>query len=364
MRRIVCLATLLCLSVALVEYSFAVTAYPDPIRIIQPDGTPVTVILQGDERVRWARSPDGYTLIYNGKGVYEYAIINPAGDLLPSGVKARDSSDRTQKDNLFLAAIPKGLFYSQYQVNILKQAWKTMKSGGPQHAFPTKGNRKLLCILIGYTDKPFTKTRTDFQNLFNQVGYNVDGARGSVKDYFAESSYNQLNLTTDVAGPYTAKNTAEYYGANNSADYDARARELVAEAIQMADADVNYADYDNDGDGAADGVHVIFAGYGEEAGGGPNCIWSHAWEIPPVTCDGISISQYSCSPELRSFFRTELTRIGSICHEFGHILGAPDFYDIDYETGGLFNGTGSWDLQGAGGWNAGGASPAHSNPYI
>ena len=79
-------------------------------------------------------------------------------------------------------------------------------------AFPTSGSRKLICILIGFTDKAFTKTKADFENLFNQVGYSADGATGSVFDYYKENSYNQLNLAVTVAGPFTAAHNMAIMG--------------------------------------------------------------------------------------------------------------------------------------------------------
>ena len=53
-----------------------------------------------------------------------------------------------------------------------------------------------------------------------------------------------------------------------------------------------------------------------------------------------------------------------ICHELGHVLGAPDYYDTNYEEGGLYDGTGTWDLMAQGSWNGGGSKPAHPNPRI
>jgi M6 family metalloprotease-like protein len=367
MRKLFVLATLLLLgSRILVEPLFAVTAYPYPVQITQRDGTLLTIIMQGDEKVKWAKTLDGYTLVYNSKGVYEYASLDAAGDLIPSGIKATEVQGRSLTELSFLAKTPKSLFFSASQVSIMKQAWNTLKSGNPEKAFPTTGSRKLLCILIGFTDLAFTKTQTDFQNLFNQVSYSVDGATGSVKDFFWECSYNQLSLAVDVAGPFTASNTMAYYGANVSGirGNDIRPRELVTEAVNLANPTTNYADYDNDGDGTVDGIYVIFAGYGEEYSGvSTDAIWSHAWSIPTVTLDGKTISRYSCSPELRGNSGTGLTRIGVICHEFGHVLGAPDFYDTDYTDGGQFSGTGQWDLQANGSWNNGGTTPAQPNPY-
>lgn len=47
--------------------------------------------------------------------------------------------------------------------------------------------------------------------------------------------------------------------------------------------------------------------------------------------------------------------MGTICHEFGHLLGLPDLYDVT----GYSNGVGSWCLMGTGGWEG---SPAIGAP--
>jgi len=73
---------------------------------------------------------------------------------------------------------------------------------------------------------------------------------------------------------------------------------------------------------------------------------------------------YSCSPELRSNSGQKITRIGVICHELGHALGANDYYDTDYSTGGEYEGTGLWDIMASGSWNDDGISPAGFNPYV
>jgi M6 family metalloprotease-like protein len=343
----------------------AVPAYPKPIVFRQPDGTILTVTLQGDERAKWAITSDGYTVLFNKKGFYEYAVKNTNNDIVVSGIQAKDPAKRSQQDADFLSKIDKKLKYSPQQVTLLKSIWQIKEeetlSQGP---FPTTGDRKLICILIGYTDNPFTKTQSDFNKLLNQVGYSLDGASGSVKDFYLENSYGQFNLTVDVAGPYTASHNMAYYGANDVLGYDIRPRELVTEAVNLANSSVNYADYDNDNDGSVDGVYVIYAGYGEEAGAPANTIWAHAWNISPLTLDGKIIESYSCSSELRGNTGTNLTRIGVICHEFGHVLGAPDFYDTDYSgSGGDFEGTGYWDVMASGSWNNNGATPPNHNAY-
>jgi M6 family metalloprotease-like protein len=341
----------------------AVTAYPHPVEITQPDGTTIMVQLKGDEKVKWGETLDGYTILINNQGIYEYAIATSKGDLDLSGVAVSNINSRTSEELELLKTTPKALYYSKDQVSTMHSIWK-IKDEQLQKAIPTTGNVKIICILAAYQDVAFTKTKTDFINLFNQVGYSAGTATGSVKDFYEESSYGQLNLTVDVAGPFTANNNMSYYGANDASGYDLRPRELVTEMCQQANATVDFSDYDNDNDGTLDGVHIIFAGNGEEAGASSNAIWSHKWSIPTLTLDGTYVNVYSCSPERRGATSTTITGIGVVCHEIGHVFGAPDYYDTDYTgSGGSFSGTGYWDMMAAGSWNNGGDTPAQHNAF-
>lgn len=345
------------------QTTYASPAYPFPITIKQPNGKALTIILQGDEKNKGAQTTDGYTLVRGINNAFEYATLDANSNLVPSGIEASNLNSRTENEISFLKACRKGLQHSSAQKQTRLNS-KRSTSTEPSKAFPTTGSRKLLCILIGFKDQAFTKTQENFNNLFNQIGYMQDGATGSVKDYYRENSYNQLDLSITVAGPYTASQNMAYYGANDINDQDTRPDELVTEAVTLANADVNYADFDNDGDGNVDGVYVIYAGYGEEAGAPADAIWAHAFGIPTQTFDGKNISSYSCSAELSDNSGTSITAIGVICHEFGHVLGAPDYYDTDYEkSGGEYPGTLLWDLMASGSWNNGGKTPANHNGY-
>lgn len=362
MRRI--LQTLLVIiSMFFSQELFSINAYPYPIEITQPDGSKITILLKGDENIKWTQTEDGFSIMRNAKGIFEYATLDSNNDMVPSGIKARNLKERTEKETSFLSKISKNIFYSKSQMGMLKGISK-IAIDNSQKVFPTTGTRKLVCILIGFQDVPFTKTKADFENLFNQVGYSADGATGSVYDYYKENSWGQLDLTVTVAGPYTANNNMAFYGANNAQGNDVKPQDLIAEAVTLANPDVNYADFDNDTDGTVDGVYVIYAGFGEEGGASTDAIWAHAFHIKnPLVFDGKTIYNYSCSSELRGNSGTNITRIGVICHEFGHVLGAADYYDTDKAENGSYLGTGKWDLMANGSWNNNGATPAHHNPY-
>jgi len=333
----------------------AVPAYPYPVIFTQPNGEQVTLIMQGDEFVRFAQTLDGYTLLYNTDGYFCYAQKNEQGEIEPSGFYAEEISNRDIDVINMLVHTPKGLRFSSNQIAAFMQIREMIQHENNLNRGNTTGVRKLLTILMQYPDKPFLKTQEDFHNMFNQVKYTEYGANGSVKDFFIECSYNKLDLQTTVVGPFTAKNKHAYYGDFN------HARELAREAVIAAhEAGVDFSDFAENG--VVPSFYMIFAGNGQEAGAGTDCIWSHAWSIDPVFYDGVKISNYACSPEHRGSSGKDITWIGVICHEFGHSLGAPDYYDTDYGTNGSYDGTGYWDLQASGSWNDNGRTPAPPNP--
>lgn len=171
----------------------------------------------------------------------------------------------------------------------------------------------------------------------------------------------ELNVT--VVGPYKAHNSSLYYSGDD--ELSDRSRQLAAWAIQEADDEIDFAEYDNNNDGFIDGFHFIFAGFGAEAGVSGS-IWSHKWNFESVlSLDGKYIDTYSCSPELRGSMGSNITSIGVVCHEMCHAFSSPDYYDTNYAEGGVFVGTGNWDLMAGGSWNGSpnGSQPAMINMY-
>ena len=235
------------------------------------------------------------------------------------------------------------------------------------------GTKKGLIILVNFKDVKFgrTHTRTMFDNIANKKGFtNSLGFKGSVKDYFLAQSNGQFELDFDVVGPYTLSQNMAYYGAHTKdGDVDAKAGHMVLEACQMADKDVNYKDYDWDGDGEVDQVFVTYAGFGEADGGSEDTIWPHESMLSASTVgkryetkDGVNVNTYACGNEntYDMLGRSRINGIGTICHEFSHCLGYPDLYDTNY--GGNF-GMGSFDLMCSGSYNGESFCPPNYSAY-
>ena len=368
-KQLFACAMLFVFLVFLPQSIFSVPAYPHFITVKQPNGEEITLKMRGDERMKWMESEDGYSLMYDSDKNIVFAALDENEDMVPSAIRASDYAKRSPEVKAKLKNIPKGLQYSKNQKQIFRQVWKMRENSLFRSLKSSQATTKAkaICALIGFPDKPITKSLSEFELLMNQIGYSAGSARGSVRDFYLENSYGQLDLIVTVVGPYVAANDWAYYGENDATGNDAHAVDLAREAANFAfnEANIDPADYDNDGDGYIDAFHFLYAGYGEESGADSDCIWAHMWGFSrPLIFGDVRLDVYSCSPELRGSRGSSITSIGPICHELCHIFGAPDFYDADGpESGGDFLGTGDWDLMASGSWNGNGDSPAHINMY-
>ena len=342
--------------------AIAVPAYPYKVFVSTFNGKRVAIYMKGDETQRFAITEDGYTILCDSVGWW-YASLSNDSTLIKSEFCLTALEDETTELKNFKTKTPKGIVPKRNVKSSYSRASNVEKVKTSE---PLVGERRALVILMQYKDLPFNKTKEDFEHLFNQLDYNLDGATGSVRDFYHYASQGQLDYISDVYGPYTAQNPMRYYGANDVYGNDIRALDLCIEAIKNLPKDVNYSIYDNDNDGLVDNVHIIFAGHGEEAGASSSAIWAHEYpyRIPLRNEVGYSFASYSCSPELRGNNGSYMTNIGVICHELGHALGAKDFYDTNYQSGGEYLGTGLWDIMASGSWNDEGRTPPNFNPYV
>lgn len=222
------------------------------------------------------------------------------------------------------------------------------------------GNFKILTLLVDFSDNAASVNAADFDTL---VYIDVNG---SVNNFYRENSYNNLSITSPIypssLGWYRAPQTYSYYVNNNYGfgTYPQNAQKLTEDLIALADASVDFSQFDNDLDGTVDGLIIAHAGPGAELTGDTLDIWSHKWSITPQLRDGVWISTYCMNPE---YWNTpgDIT-LGVYCHELGHVLGLPDLYDTDYSSYGI----GRWSLMAGGSWNGPsgmGGSPAHLDAW-
>jgi immune inhibitor A len=225
---------------------------------------------------------------------------------------------------------------------------------GPIPALGHTGNYKVLVIVIEFSDLASTYSRASFDSMaFN--GWPT----GTIDDYYTEISYGNLTLSGQALGWYIASNTRAYYGNGQKGwgAYPQNAAKLVEEAVDAAETGgCDFSQYDNDGDGAAESIIIVHAGEGAETSLDANDIQSHVSTISAMggtarTYDGVLVDRYACCPELQASSPAAHINIGVFCHEYGHILGLPDLYDVSRWCTGISSwGIGAWGLMSFGGW--------------
>lgn len=338
----------------------AIGASPFAVKVTQPDGSVISIQSRGDERNRWFTTADGYSVVRNESGVFEYVKLNASGLLNSTGLKAADASGRSEVDQLFLRTIPKNLSIASTS---LKSASSFIKAPLKSASSSPKGQYKLLVILANFSNTTPLYSQDQFDVMMNQPAYNN---MGSFRDYYLENSNGAFDVVSTVTTWVNVANTHDYYGP------ESKWGEFAYDAIKAAfNKGIDFSQFDNDGDGVVDGIAIIHQGNGQEASADEKDIWSHAWSLKSIgysdsqlKLGNVLVDGYFTQPEL-NLEGESMAEIGVICHEFGHIIGADDYYDTDDEENGQYDGTGSWDLMANGGFNGNpaGAQPAHHNAY-
>lgn len=204
---------------------------------------------------------------------------------------------------------------------------------------------KQLVILLSFSDTDFKEEHTTeyYDKLFNKEGFNERNGAGCVADYYRMQSGGLFNLQFDVYGPYKVSTIAcpdpdnNYYG-----------RDAMSEATNMLIAEhpeIDFSQYDWNGDGNVNQVVFIHAGISGNISGNKGYIWPNTGRFSSVTTpDGKRIS--SCTISAENFTNTISCGIGTICHEFTHSLGLPDIYPTNKTQG--YSVCDEWDLMDGG----------------
>lgn len=319
----------LCLPVAT---SWAVTARRTPIVYQQPDGSSITVFKCGDEHVHWLTTTDGRLLAEQADGSLRYA---------------------TEADSMRLVQ------------SCQRATRRRAKLAEPRHAYPAQGNPRSLVILAEYPDCRFLSptANDDFWRMLNEAHYADNGGTGSARDYYTDASLGQFTPQFDVVGPIMLTRAYNYYGENDSSGEDLHAEDMIIEACQLADAEIDFSDYDYDQDGIIDNVFVFYAGYGEATCSDENTVWPQSWDIMeytsnPILFDGVRLNHYACTNERDT--DDLMDGIGTFVHEFGHVLGLPDLYSTNYTMAWT---PGQWSVMDAGNYLNNSRTPVSFSAY-
>ena len=177
---------------------------------------------------------------------------------------------------------------------------------------PTTGDVNVLMIRLGFADYPVDDEEEPADSEETLLSY-FDGSEDSVNGFYETSSYGKLHLHCDKVYTYNANyDRDDYSDAFSMFSMD----DLIGEALTALDDEVDWQDFDSNGDGHLDVVCFDFAG--------PEGNWGSVW-WPHVADDGkAEINDKKVS--VYSFLKGS---INTFKHEFGHIFGAADYYSYN-----------------------------------
>ena len=231
------------------------------------------------------------------------------------------------------------------------------------------GKKKQLVILMQYPDKAFLDPdpQSYWHNALNTGKISNANAIGSLHQYFLDQSNGIFDVDFDVRGPFTTKENRAYYGkdVNNN---DQHADSLVIEGCLALDGEVDFNDYDWDGDGIVDQIIVIYAGNGQNDPSAPDrneTVWPHQWALSQYKPwkahkqNGVIIDTYCV---INDEIRGASDGFGTVAHEFSHCLGLPDFYQTEGSAHSKDN-FGTYDLMHRGCYNGESWCPANYTAF-
>ena len=193
---------------------------------------------------------------------------------------------------------------------------------------PVIGIKNALVLLIEFKDKKHTAIYDP--DYFKDLLFS-EGSNHSMRDYFLEASWNQLDIKGDVSDEWynTSLNYSEYLDKYPIKGHYPLAQKLVKEAILQA-KNSNKHDFSFYAkEGKIDILLVVYAGYGFDNKLDVNYIRPHKDRLlePVEMQDGLWADRYALIPELPA------DDLGCACHEVGHLLGLPDFYNQIWASG-------------------------------
>ncbi len=182
----------------------AVPATPYPITKTLPDGTELTVRLHGDEHGSFVTTTDGYLLMQDASGFYNYAKKDVSGNIVSTDCRAVDVEMRGAADNAMLRSIDREAVVGARisELNRARDVQRISRIEGPATGIippvddidhhreachpttPSLGKPRLLVVLIEFADKEFTiqDPYDTFYRMLNEEGYSDYNCTGSVRE--------------------------------------------------------------------------------------------------------------------------------------------------------------------------------------
>lgn len=353
---------------------------------VQPDGSRIEIVLQGNATHHWYQTPDGFLVTRDAQGqwVYAEAEANNAKSLSDAWLIKPTDLVVGKDDPLAQGLLP----YDELQTMVGGNEFSSVaKSVGGKNPIASKLGEVPMLVIMGYYDDARSAancgqcatTSADYvQQLFFSTTQN------SVADFFDRASQGAYRLMQAAEDHGTANDGvvgwlrlgAKTPEATAMSTSSYKSNKIAADAINAAMRYIDFTQYDRDRNGVVTsaelGITVILGGY--EASYGRNAagssleddassprVWgqsrtfatsSSGVSAPQQTVNGYAVTINTQSNGMTYSIVGErhgdhALTMGIITHELGHtLLDLPDLYD----TKGASNGVGGWSLMSYGSW--------------
>lgn len=311
-----------------------------PVLVQQPDGAELSILASGDEFHNWLHDKDNFTIVQNDQGYYVYARQDGEKVAATDWVVGRDLPQHK--------GLQPGINLSRDLISAKYSRYAGMRDYSNAKS-PHTGDFNNLVVFIKFSDDPdFTSPLGVYEEIFNNPAGN------SMKRYFWEASYGQLNVNstfypvpdgstilcyTDIypRAYFKAHSAANPKGYNGDGERTEREHQLLLRAVNAIAPEVPAGlVIDGDGDGYVDNTCFIIKGSPE---GWAELLWPHRWVLYTVDAmiHGKRVWDFN--------FQIETSTLGSgagvLSHEMFHSLSAPDLYRYSDTT---IDPVGRWDI--------------------
>jgi M6 family metalloprotease-like protein len=388
-------------------------------RYTQPDGTLITLKFFGDEFYARTETTDGYTVVFDpDTKTYYFAALSPDGNELVSTGEEVGKSDpakrgivRSIKINPESRAAKAKKRYAELEAVVQQEArWKAVKEASRKYhefkkrvkeqekagkkgfviplgtifpdseipaaplitsaaegdgtvteeppivlappSFTITGNVVGLTILVDFSDDPGTVvTQAQVDDYCNKPNYTGFSNAGSIYDYFSVQSGGNLRYNNNVTYYVRVPQPKTYYN-NTSLGCGTCGSRLLNDALNVLLANgYDFSKLTTKSGGYVRACNVLFAG--ANSGVWSYGLWPHRSGISAKDVGG---GKYISDYQITDIGTTASLRIGTVCHENGHmLLGYPDLYSYDGNAAGV----GNFSLMDGGNY---GGSPSGTHP--
>lgn len=264
-----------------------------------------------------------------------------------------EHSVRIPSENLTVTNEGKGLPEGKdgvYKVDLTKgeYAKDVTELGKTKEGCPTTGSPAVLVIPVEFSDKTAKSEGYTIDAIKNAFLKNGKNDYLSLYDYYYASSYGKLSLDITVLDFWfmPEKKSRHYYRATEEIDgmnTEIGDQLVLNEALDYLDDIMDLTKFDSDGNGKIDSVVLINTLDIKDR----DFNWAYRYwneytdeDGSLYKYDGVSAYDYiwasyqflyeTYDDEGYSYYDTPAMNTYTYIHEFGHVLGADDYYDTEY----------------------------------